>query len=845
VDVVKYQLFDYQRDAALGCLKTLRRGRRDWQEDRSRSSFALSAITGAGKTVIATAVIEAMLHGSSDLSADADPRAAFLWVTDDPALNRQTRNKMLAASDLLQPARLVVLDNDFLDTSLSGGRVYFLNIQKLSKNAGLAQGGKNLRQYSFWEVVANTIASGTTDLYLVLDEAHRGVKPVTDRKTIVQRLIAGATGSNPPVPMVWGISATIARFTAAMDGVSDRTSYPHVEVDIDRVRASGLIKDEIGLDEPDEKGAFGTTLLREAVKATLDYDQRWQRYSTEQNEPEVRPVLVVQVADKASDAQLTDMVEVIESEWTGLAPDAIAHVFGEHERLHLGTRSVDWVPPESIQTDPAVRVVLAKTAISTGWDCPRAEVLYSERPAADATHIAQIIGRMVRAPLAHRVATDDTLNSVTCYLPKFNRDALNSIKSELEGTGKTGSDGPLGPSVLRAPKVFDRNPTLPAGVFEAIEQLPSVPAPDVLANPLRRAKEMARLLTDNANGSALLADAGKQLTKALNDRLNGLAAEHAELVKANVDNIENADLARGRYSFDGTGFSFQTYRVATHATDIDRECRRIIRSVREGVGMDYWQHRVNGAPAGTDAIDVAVHVAALLMVPGVVAEIERHATTWVRDRLAQFNVDIKNSTGATRDAFRRVQEQTVEPEAVTVDLRDNLTAATRKANGDPLPTYVGHLYADSDGTFPADLNSWERTVIETEIGRPTFVGWYRNPARPSPASLRIAYQSDDETWGTLQVDFLVVSRRDDGSFGASIVDPHGDFLADTRPKLRALARYAEDYGHRYVRIESVVKVGDTLRVLDLHDPAVRAEVLNFSGAQVRELYYGQSAHDFA
>ena len=117
---MRYGLFDYQREAAVGCLKRLRRARRDWREDRNRSAFALSAITGAGKTVIATAVIEAVLHGSSDLGVDVDPRATFLWVTDDPALNRQTRNKMLAGSDLLQPARLVVLDNEFLDSTLRG-----------------------------------------------------------------------------------------------------------------------------------------------------------------------------------------------------------------------------------------------------------------------------------------------------------------------------------------------------------------------------------------------------------------------------------------------------------------------------------------------------------------------------------------------------------------------------------------------------------------------------------------------------------------------------------------------------------------------------------------------------
>ena len=104
---MRYELFDYQRDAAVGCVKNLIRGRRDW-EDGHRSSFALSAITGSGKTVIATAVIEALLYGSADLGVDPDPRATFLWITDDPALNRQTRNKMLAASDLLQPARLSI-----------------------------------------------------------------------------------------------------------------------------------------------------------------------------------------------------------------------------------------------------------------------------------------------------------------------------------------------------------------------------------------------------------------------------------------------------------------------------------------------------------------------------------------------------------------------------------------------------------------------------------------------------------------------------------------------------------------------------------------------------------------
>ena len=405
-------------------------------------------------------------------------------------------------------------------------------------------------------------------------------------------------------------------------------------------------------------------------------------------------------------------------------------------------------------------------------------MLYSERPAADATHIAQIIGRMVRSPLAQRVATDDTLNSVVCYLPKFDRGALHAIKDELEGNGKTGAEGRVGATIVRAPKAFDRNPPIESDAFDTIAALPSLPAPDVLANPLRRAKEFSRLLTDAARPvGALLPEAGKRLTAALNAKLDGLAVQYAPAVAANVENIEHADLARGRYTFDGNGYTFETYRVATHPTDLERECRKIIRSVREGVGIDHWQHRVRNASDAADPIDVAIDVAALLMVPGVITEVEAEATKWVQMRLADFAVDIRNTTGATRDGYRCVQEQTSRPEAVTVDLRDNLIAATRKAGGDPIPTWASHLYADTGGQFPAELNTWETTVLTTELARPSFVAWYRNPSRPTPASLRIAYQDDNDKWGSLQVDFLVAVLE----FGAQVASLYeGDLARDFR-----------------------------------------------------------------
>lgn len=841
---MRYELFDYQREAAVGCVRNLVRGRRDWEHGH-RSSFALSAITGAGKTVIATAVIEAMIHGSADLGVDPDPRATVLWVTDDPALNRQTRNKMIAGSDLLQPARLVILDDGFMNDELSPGRVYFLNIQKLSRTAGLSRGGNNLRQHSFWDILANTISGESTDLYVVLDEAHRGMKATQGRKTIVQRIIGGRAGSNPPAPIVWGISATIERFRVAMEGATDRTDYPPVQVDIDKVRASGLVKDEIGLDEPDEKGSFGSTLLREAVQATLDYEQRWTAYSGDAGEPEVLPVLVLQVPDKASKNKLGELVAVIESEWSGLGPHAIAHVFGEHEPIELDTRTLRWVHPESIQDDTDIRIVMAKTAISTGWDCPRAEVLYSERPASDATHIAQVVGRMVRQPLAHRIATDDALNSVACFLPHFDRSKLGTIKAELEGVGKVNGEGALGAAVARDPRVFDRNSTLDPQVFTLVESLKGLPAPNILASPLRRARVLAQLLTDDKSGSALMPDAGRQLTKTLNRRLDGLAAEHDEQVAGNVEEIETGQIHRSRLSAVGEELESMTRQVKTHFADIDRDTRKIITRIKEGAGRDYYAHRVEKEGEAADKFEIRIRVAALLMIDTVVQALDETATKWVQERLERFAAEIKNTTGATRNDYLRVQEQTVDPEPVGLILRDNVKTATRHGDGNPLPTFSGHLYADESGEFPVALNKWERTVVETEIDRPSFVAWYRNPSRATAAALRIAYQTDAGDWTSLQPDFLVVSQRDDGSLGVSIIDPHGDHLADAKNKLKALSRFAERFGDQFVRIESVTEAaGGALRSLDLREKSVRDAVGAFAGAEVGALYESKSSMPF-
>jgi hypothetical protein len=283
----------------------------------------------------------------------------------------------------------------------------------------------------------------------------------------------------------------------------------------------------------------------------------------------------------------------------------------------------------------------------------------------------------------------------------------------------------------------------------------------------------------------------------------------------------------------------------THVKDIDRDARKAIYGVREGVGQDYYAHRASKVDPA-QRFDTRIEVAALLRVDGVVGNVEDAATDFVKEHLTKFSVAIKHTTGATRDAYRKVQEQTTTPDAVTIELRDNEKTATLDGDGQPLPQLSGHLYADAAGLYPVDLNAWETEVVTAEIARPNFIAWYRNPARALSNALRIAYKDDAGKWASLQVDFLVIARKDDGALSASIIDPHGDHLADARAKLRSLASFAAEYGQHFVRIESVARsTSGVLRVLDLLDSDVRSVVEQFEGGKVSALYDSDHARDFA
>ncbi len=554
---MRYALKDYQDTAVRSVLTNLIDARDDFHGKGRRSAFALSATTGAGKTVIASAVVEALFRGSDDFDFEPDPSAVVLWVTDDPSLNEQTRHRMMAAADSLSVGQLQIIGNGtgkvpFSQEKLEPGNVYFLNVQKFRVGSTYLK-RTNERPYTLWDTIRNTINDDSLTLYLVLDEAHRGMKrpAVRDgeaRSTIVQRMINGHDDV-PAVPIVWGISATIERFNTALQEAhaEGHLIYPAVNIDPAKVQESGLLKDTIVLDFPDEKGDYKTTLLRLAVEQAVSASSQWDLYSEQEGLTEaLQPLLVLQVPNKPSDAELKRCLDLVYTHWPNLSSDAVAHVFGEHSDLSISSYKIPYMQPQNVEDATHVRVLLAKDAVSTGWDCPRAEVLFSLRPASDRTHITQLLGRMVRTPLARRIGCDDRLNAVSCFLAHFDQKTATAVANRL--TGKVKADDVdsesvvPGRRVLFAPMDLRWNSNVADDVRDFLSTLPSEPKPNRQAKPVRRLLTLAAALARDGLATAPNETALDSLYKVL----DGQMAQHQAGVDVRVDEILQADIVASR-----------------------------------------------------------------------------------------------------------------------------------------------------------------------------------------------------------------------------------------------------------------------------------------------------------
>lgn len=436
---MKAELFPFQKRALSRLRLMVGEAINGYERTHSNQVVSFTAPTGAGKTIIMASLIEEIFFG--DVDYEEQPEAIFVWLSDSPQLNEQSKDKIDLKADRIQLGQCVTItDASFDQEVLDDGYIYFLNTQKLGTNSNLTKHGDG-RQYTIWETLANTAREKSDRLYVIIDEAHRGMQGRDAGKatTIMQKFLKGSQRDGlDPMPVVIGMSATIARFNALISGIV-ATTHP-VVVTTDEVRASGLLKDRIVISYPEESATNrDMAVLQAAADEWKNKWEHWYQYCYEQHYAYVNPILVIQVQNSTGEnnisaTDLNDCVQKVEERCNVRFQEGeVVHTFGQTSSvLNINGLNVPYVEPSAIAEEKRIKVVFFKESLSTGWDCPRAETMMSFRRATDVTYIAQLLGRMIRTPMQSHIQVDDTLNDVHLYLPYFDAATVKDVVKALQ-----------------------------------------------------------------------------------------------------------------------------------------------------------------------------------------------------------------------------------------------------------------------------------------------------------------------------------------------------------------------------------------------------------------------------
>ncbi len=836
---MKFTLLPFQETTSAKAIEAIRLSMAEVAKlgvDGDGQAITLSAPTGAGKTVMAAAVLEALFYGD-DIEPGHDD-LTIVWLSDLPNVNEQTLAKIKLASDLIRDDQLLRLDTGFVGDELTPNRVYFLNTQKLRESSHLVSETEE-RAFTIWEVLDRTIRRDPSRFVLVIDEAHRGMEhkqnsATAEAASIVQRFILG-TDEMARSPIIVGISATPRQFDTLI-GETSRTTRK-AEADVTQVRASGLIKEKIIVWRPQHgAGAHSEfTLLQRAAQDLNEYRLRWNRYTNGQQIPPLHPILVVQVEDTSGHSiTATDVEQAIATIEEVLGPqnsDSYAHSFGDAPATAtFGLRSLRYIKPADIQSDPQVSVVFFKMSLSTGWDCPRAEVVMSFRVAEDDDYIAQLVGRMVRNPLAHRIESDEVLNSVSLYLPKYDRKAVQDIVARLRAGDPDflpSTDAEEGDGLVtcdRDEKLFDR-------IYSVVATLPTYIVPRRRRMlPIPRLERLAGALSDYE----IRPDAPKEMDKKLITHIwEGLNARRGDAaIRQAVDRARKVGLDAITLSYLTGRTESRTIELTSTSQSIQRHFEHVGARVGAGLHEKLWR-AIRSEDPSIDGDQARLLAIAALGNDAIIAGAEEIARSLFDDWDTQHRNKIEQLSDPGRLEFEQLDEHADEPRQRHLALP--LTVRTRRS---PKTTdWPHHLYTDADGNFPEDLNNWETDVVERMFTTPGFICWVRNRARQGWA-LALPYDAADGGWLPLYPDFIFF-REAEGRVVADVVDPHGLHLDDATSKARGLAKFAEQHRANFGRLKMIIydKDSDQQKTLDLQRKSVRDRVAGVTTAQhLRDLF---------
>jgi len=830
---MRVKLFPFQ-ETALDNLKHKIASAQSSSGDGDPQVICFSSPTGSGKTIVMISLFEDLLFGSEDVISQPD--AVIIWLSDMPELNEQTRLKIETKSDKIRSEQLISVDSTFDEKYLEGGNIYFLNTQKLGTDKLLTQKSET-RQYTIWETLTNTAKAFTNRFYIIIDEAHRGMNSLSgdanQAQSIMQKFLIGSENDGLcRMPLVIGITATPQRFLRLLSGTT--STVHNVVVSPKDVRESGLLKDRVIIYYP--KACFDADLamFKGAVENWIRKTSQWKDYCEHEDEKLVKPILVVQVEDgNKSTYTRTDIqryVEVLQQSLGRTLNDGeIGHTFHDKSTLNINGVQIAHIEASRIEGNDKIIVILFKMNLSTGWDCPRAEVMMSFRKAEDYTFVAQLLGRMVRTPLARRIELNEELNNISLFLPYYDERTVSDVISALSN----GED--VIPAEMDTSRRFvslKRNPNL-IHVFSEMENLITYKMDaERTQKPLKRLLALARALTQDAIALDALSETQSSIVDKMNEEVLRLKKDGK--FDTLREKILEIDINTVTFDFREENYGKEVMKKYTAAEmDIDRLFNDAGKTLGDGLHKSYWKRHCE-----REDIEVKVEVIILVHDVDAMKRLNDLAIS-LFDSLYSEN---RKSISKLKEARRNVYQKTLLSLGDAVAVPWQLPEVIEFSLSDTSVAYDKHLFVEESGKFQTDLNTWERDIVLTELEAGT-IAWLRNLDR-KPWSFAIPYEKAG-TKALMYPDIVVVKKHKDG-YVFDILEPHDPTRSDNFEKAKGLALFASKHWNLFGRIQLIRKMksadgNDHYLRLDMSVDSTRSKVRSITDNNALDDLFRSSA----
>lgn len=375
-------------------------------------TILLHATTGSGKTVIMSRFLNELLDDDSDL--DNDFKIAVIWLCiGQGGLVEQSKNRIheyahnlncIGAQDIVSGSRTHLTHRDAL----------FLSWDKLNnqdKKTGewtniLMRDGEGM---NLPKLLENTHLC-QTKIILVIDESH--VASDSDRSRAIKKMISPDLIINVTATPSKKLVNEVTRLEGIHDNITNTPMGLYVKVDTTKVIEAGMIKKDLIINKGVTKAIHDgnrapiPVILDGALQMRDELEKLFAlAYVAGQSATKINPLLLIQISDAAKgEEDKKEAIEFLRTKGIEFPSEdnpngTLACWFSQQPGEENSKINLDGLE----DLDGKQKVLLFKTAIATGWDCPRAYILVKFRESAsqDTPFNRQVVGRILRMPEQH------------------------------------------------------------------------------------------------------------------------------------------------------------------------------------------------------------------------------------------------------------------------------------------------------------------------------------------------------------------------------------------------------------------------------------------------------------